>query len=136
MRHSQQRDAILRVLRASRAHPTAEHIYAEVRKVLPNVSLGTVYRNIRQLSESGELITLETEDKSVHYDGNTAPHRHFVCNRCHRILDLFFDVPLPPELVALGFAVESEKCIYYGLCSDCAQNHPPAVPQIATQSNE
>ena len=121
MRHSQQRDAILRVLRASRAHPTAEHIYAEVRKVLPNVSLGTVYRNIRQLSESGELITLETEDKSVHYDGNTAPHRHFVCNRCHRILDL---------------AVESEKCIYYGLCSDCAQNHPPAVSQIATQSNE
>ncbi len=129
MRHSQQRDAILRVLRSSRAHPTAEHIYAEVRKVLPNVSLGTVYRNIRQLSENGELITLETEDKSVHYDGNTAPHRHFVCNRCRRILDLFFDVPLPPELVALGFTVESEKCVYYGLCPDCAQGSPPTVSQ-------
>ena len=71
MRHSQQRDVILSVLRASTAHPTAEQIYEAVREVLPNVSLGTVYRNIRQLADNGEILTLETEDTRSHYDGNT-----------------------------------------------------------------
>lgn len=123
MRHSQQRDVILSVLRASTAHPTAEQIYEAVREVLPNVSLGTVYRNIRQLADSGEILTLETEDTRSHYDGNTAPHRHFVCGVCGRILDLFFDVEAPPELLARGFLVESEKCIYYGTCPDCAGKH-------------
>lgn len=134
MRHSQQRDVILQVLRASRSHPTAEHIHAEVRRVLPNISLGTVYRNIRLLADSGELLTIETEDKSIHYDGNTAPHRHFVCNRCRRILDLFFDVPLPAELAEQGFTVESEKCVYYGLCPDCARRRRP-LPQKSVSYN-
>lgn len=121
MRHSQQRDVILSVLRASTAHPTAEQIYEAVREVLPNVSLGTVYRNIRQLADSGEILTLETEDTRIHYDGNTTPHRHFVCGACGRILDLFFSVEAPPELLDRGFLVESEKCIYYGTCPDCAK---------------
>ncbi len=121
MRHSQQRDVILSVLRASTAHPTAEQIYEAVREVLPNVSLGTVYRNIRQLADNGEILTLETEDTRSHYDGNTTPHRHFVCGVCGRILDLFFAVEAPPELLDRGFLVESEKCIYYGTCPDCAK---------------
>lgn len=120
MRHSQQRDVILQVLRATTAHPTADQIYSEVRKVLPNVSLGTVYRNVKQLADVGELITIETEDKSLHYDGNTAIHRHFVCRNCHRILDLFFEIDPPPAMQELGFRIENEKCVYYGLCPACA----------------
>ena len=120
MRHSQQRDVILQVLRATTAHPTADQIYSEVRKVLPNVSLGTVYRNIKQLADLGELITIETEDKSLHFDGNTANHRHFVCRNCHRILDLFFEIPPPSAMQELGFRIENEKCVYYGLCPACA----------------
>lgn len=127
MRHSQQRDIILRVLRSSTAHPTAEQIYEAVRAILPNVSLGTVYRNIRQLSENGDILTLETEDTRIHYDGNTAPHRHFVCSRCHRILDLFCEFPIPAALQDQGFRVESEKCIYYGLCPDCAAIAPTGL---------
>ncbi len=119
MRHSQQRDVILSVLRATTAHPTADQIYTEVRKVLPNVSLGTVYRNIKQLADVGELITIETEDKSLHFDGNTADHRHFVCRSCHRILDLFFEIPPPKAMQELGFRIENEKCVYYGRCPAC-----------------
>ena len=79
------------------------------------------YRNIRQLADNGEILTLETEDTRSHYDGNTTPHWHFVCGVCGRILDLFFAVEAPPELLDRGFLVESEKCIYYGTCPDCAK---------------
>ena len=62
---------------------------------------------------------METLDKSIHYDGNTAPHRHFICRKCSRIIDLFFEVEQPEELEMMGLLVESEKSIYYGLCPDC-----------------
>ncbi|MGN0568193.1 MAG: transcriptional repressor [Acutalibacteraceae bacterium] len=119
MRHSEQRETILRVVKAAHDHPTADTIYSRVRQEIPNISLGTVYRNLKSLADIGELDTMETLDKSIHYDGNTTPHRHFICRKCSRIIDLFFEVEQPEELEMMGLLVESEKSIYYGLCPDC-----------------
>ena len=121
MRYSKQRELVLQKVEQLCDHPTAEEIFDLAARECPGLSLGTVYRNIRQLADNGEILTLETEDTRSHYDGNTTPHRHFVCGVCGRILDLFFAVEAPPELLDRGFLVESEKCIYYGTCPDCAK---------------
>ena len=121
MRYSKQRELVLQKVEQLCDHPTAEEIFGLAVRDCPGLSLGTVYRNIRQLADNGEILTLETEDTRSHYDGNTTPHRHFVCGVCGRILDLFFAVEAPPELLDRGFLVESEKCIYYGTCPDCAK---------------
>ena len=79
MRNTHQRDAILAYLQSERAHRSATEVYDAVRREIPNISLGTVYRNLGQLVELGKIITVETQDKFVYYDGYAKPHTHFVC---------------------------------------------------------
>ena len=70
-------------------------------------------------SEDGSIITLETEDKRLHYDGDTSRHSHFICSRCGKIIDLFRPAKTPDEISDKGLMVTSEKCVYYGKCNDC-----------------
>lgn len=70
----------------------------------------------------GLITTLETLDKSIHYDGNTDSHSHFICERCSRIIDLGVERGLPEDILQLGLLVRHKKIIYYGLCPDCQQN--------------
>lgn len=87
-KHSQQRDAILAYLKASRDHPTADMIYTAIRREYPNISLGTVYRNLVQLEEMGEIQKITMRDQPDRYDGNVTSHYHFICRECGRIYDL------------------------------------------------
>ncbi len=119
MRYSRQREIIVENIKNRFDHPTADEIYSACRVVEPNISLGTVYRNLKQLAEEGEIITLETVDKKIHYDGDTSRHSHFVCERCGKIIDLFKPSETPKELKEMGLEVTSEKCVYYGQCNDC-----------------
>ena len=119
MRFSKQRNLIINIIKARRDHPTADMIYLSCREIDPNISLGTVYRNLGQLAESGEIITLETKDKRLHYDGDVSRHSHFICEDCGKIVDLFKPAETPNELVELGLTVTGEKCIYYGRCAGC-----------------
>ena len=118
MRYSSQRDTVLKIVKAAHDHPTADIIYSRVRAELPKISLGTVYRNLSLLSP----MSLETLDKSIHYDGNTDSHSHFICERCSRIIDLGVERGLPEDILQLGLLVRHKKIIYYGLCPDCQQN--------------
>ena len=87
MRHSLQRDSIRNVVCSTKCHPTADWVYNEVRKLIPNISLGTVYRNLSQLSDNGLIKTIQ--DGSVtRYDGNVTPHHHLKCFRCEDIADI------------------------------------------------
>ena len=79
MRKSRQREAIIRVLMSTTSHPTAEWVYEEVKKEIPNVSLGTVYRNLKLLKERGEILELEQTGHYRRFDGNSANHYHFRC---------------------------------------------------------
>ena len=122
MRYSHQRDLILNLLKNCKDHPTADVIYERAREKEPNISLGTVYRNLKQLSEAGEIITLETEDNKLHYDGDVTGHQHFVCKACNRIIDLFYEPEIPIELIEMGLTVDNAKCVYYGNCNNCKKN--------------
>jgi Fe2+ or Zn2+ uptake regulation protein len=120
VRKSHQRDEILAFLRSERAHRNASEIYDAVRKKIPNISLGTVYRNLGQLVEMGKIITVETHDKFVYYDGYIKPHTHFACRGCKKIFDFEYETEHPKEITSQGFKIENERTVYYGLCDACS----------------
>jgi Fe2+ or Zn2+ uptake regulation protein len=121
-RATRQLAAIYDVLVAARDHPTAEQVFRRVRDTLPRLSLGTVYRNLDKLREQGRLRVVRLASGEAHYDAIVAAHDHFVCERCHAVLDL--DVATPPpavrQLRADGCVVHWHTTALYGLCSECA----------------
>lgn len=121
MRYSKQRQVVRDILKSRCDHPTADMIFAAARETEPNISLGTVYRNLKVLSDEGEILTLETEDKKIHYDGDTRPHSHFLCSVCGGITDIFEEPQIPKILSKNRFFVCDAKCVYYGNCNKCSQ---------------
>ena len=124
LKRSKQREAIVRVLKRTSSHPTAEWIYEEVKKEIPNIGLATVYRNLRLLKEAGEVSEMVISSETAHFDGNTNDHYHFRCDRCGRILDL--DEPIDTEIEArisrrTGLKVTHHHLELGGLCLDCQQ---------------
>ncbi len=122
LRHTRARQIILESVRASDIHPTAEWVFQRVRRTVPRVSLGTVYRNLRLLVRAGLLV--ERPDLAgSRFDGNLAEHHHFTCVECRRVFDL--SEPVNPALhlrVAdrTGFEVLSHRIEFYGRCADCS----------------
>jgi Fe2+ or Zn2+ uptake regulation protein len=120
--YSKQREAILEVLRCTDTHPTANWIYEKVRETLPNISLGTVYRNLAQLSQSGEILSLHVADGFEHFDFVTAPHAHLHCKKCGAIIDAKLDIePLSKLSNDLGFTPQNTIYVVYGICKNCKQ---------------
>jgi Fur family peroxide stress response transcriptional regulator len=84
---SQQRETILSAVRNTRCHPRAEWVHNKVKETMPNVSLGTVYRNLGVLAENGRINAIQIEG-ATHYDGVTEMHQHFYCTACETIYDI------------------------------------------------
>jgi Fur family transcriptional regulator, peroxide stress response regulator len=130
-RVTRQKEAILRAAQSSGNHPTADMIYAAVRRELPRVSLGTVYRNLQRLVDEGRMSLAPVQDdngRSARFDPETRPHDHFVCERCKRIYDMARGAGEAVNLDAIerrGFRVTAHTLAVYGLCPKCA---PRAAP--------
>ena len=122
MRYSHQRELIENILKGRKDHPTADMVYETAREFEPSISLGTVYRNLKTLQSMGKIISLETVDKKIHYDGDTSSHSHFICQKCGKIIDLFKPTETPKELLDMGLTVNDKKCFYYGECAECKIN--------------
>mgnify|MGYP000213703185 FL=1 len=120
-RGSLQREVIYETLKGTTAHPDVDAILAMIKDKLPGIGVATVYRNLRALVDEGRVVTLETSLDSIHYDADVSDHAHFVCRHCGRISDLFIGSPLTKTVEELGYEVEEEKSILYGLCPDCAK---------------
>ena len=119
MRDTAQKREILTFLRSKRQHHSAIQVYDAVREKLPNISLGTVYRNLGHLLEDGEIIAVETSDKCVYYDGFVQDHAHFVCGTCKNIYDFPLKKEVAKDVIDAGFTIETEKVVYYGKCAAC-----------------
>ncbi len=121
-RRSKQKEAILRILRETTSHPTADWIYEQVRKEIPTVSLGTVYRNLKTMKEQGVILEMEFSGNLSRFDGNSDNHHHFRCDNCGRVFDI--DEPVDNELdervaTSTGFLVSYHRLEFRGLCIDC-----------------
>ena len=120
IKYSKQRQAIKDQLSNRGDHPTAEILYSELKTSMPNLSIATVYRNLKQLECMGEVSTIIT-DGATRYDYNVKPHAHFFCSRCGAVLDIDTD---KEQIVKIGqgsFTGSIEGCEvnFYGLCTDC-----------------
>ena len=121
-KRTKQKEAILRVLRSTTSHPTADWVYGEVRKEIPNISLGTVYRNLKLLRESGEISEIDFSGTFSRFDGNPFNHYHFRCEKCGRVFDV--DEPVNrglDERIAqkTGFKISYHRLEFRGLCKEC-----------------
>lgn len=121
VRKTKQREAILEVLQKTTSHPTADWVYQEVRKQMPHVSLGTIYRNLKVLSEHDEIQELSFGSAHSHFDANPDDHYHFVCERCGAIEDLDMEVvtDLEKKVEECGYRVTTHRLEFYGLCPEC-----------------
>lgn len=122
-RMTKQRAIILEALRSVTSHPTADEIYTMVRRKLPRISLGTVYRNLDLLANTGEIIRLDRAGAQKHFDGNTMPHMHVRCKVCGRIGDTdgCVQIPSPGSVSAPGFVIEQTEVEFIGTCAECAK---------------
>jgi len=120
-RMTKQRAIILEALRSVTSHPTADEIYGMVRKKLPHISLGTVYRNLELLTNSGEILRLDRAGVQKRFDGNVMPHQHVRCKACGRIGDAMGGVPAPAitEVSASGFTIHDVEVEFVGICEEC-----------------
>ena len=118
-RYSRQRELIYNTVRASKDHPTAEMVYAALKPEHPNLSLGTVYRNLHLLSDEGKLRRMPFSVER--FDGMVEPHHHFCCEKCGRVSDVEgdYDATLDAAAQAMGHQVDHHEIVYYGLCAHC-----------------
>ena len=125
LRRTNQRKVISEELCKVCSHPTAGDVYEMVRKKLPKVSLGTVYRNLELLSSCGTIQKLDFGEPHKRFDGNPDPHYHIICTNCSKVEDVV--MPLRPILEkeaadASGYKISGHHISYSGLCPDCRKN--------------
>ena len=122
LKYSRQRECIKNFLMTRKDHPTADVVYANVRKEYPNISLGTVYRNLALLSKRGEIMKISTGNGTDRFDGNPLPHYHFICKNCGSVMDLEMESIDQINKIAnanFGGVVEGHIAYFYGICEDC-----------------
>ena len=117
------RNAIYDCLCQSKAHPSAETIYAKLKPEIPDLSLGTVYRNLHLFKAQGLAISVATVKGIERFDGNVAPHVHFICNDCTAVIDLE-DMEVPQALTtaaerSVGGKVAECQLSFTGTCKNC-----------------
>jgi Fur family transcriptional regulator, peroxide stress response regulator len=121
-RKSLQRDTILRVVRNTTVHPGADWVYEQVRKEIPSVSMGTVYRNLKLLAQAGEIKELDIPGSLSRFDGNISNHYHIRCEKCRRIFDLDEEIKITIERGIAGksgFKIKRHYLEFIGVCSEC-----------------
>ena len=123
LRMTQQRKVILEELRKVNTHPSADEVYEMVRKRLPRISLGTVYRNLEILSKSGEIQKLEIGCNLKRFDGIAENHYHIRCLHCDRVIDApeGSDIAVNHDLENTnGFQILGHRLEFVGICPDCS----------------
>lgn len=122
LKFSRQRESIKECLMNRYDHPTAEMIYLSLKEKYPNISLGTVYRNLALLAELGEIRKISTGVAPDRFDGHLEPHHHVLCTSCGCVMDL--KIETPDNIIAdankeFPGIIEGYELQFYGKCPDC-----------------
>ena len=125
------RDAILEYLRGTNAHPSAETIYTDLKHDIPDLAMGTVYRNLTHFKEQGLVSSVATVKGVERFDGNVNPHVHFICQDCDAVIDLM-EMEVPQALrqaaeAACGGNVNECQLSFTGCCRECSAERNGSV---------
>ena len=129
LKYSRQRQVIYDFLMTRKDHPTAETVYRNVRQKYPNISLGTVYRNLTLLADMGEIQRLRVGDGIDHFDADTSEHYHFVCSECGGVTDLKMkSIEKILETARKDFEgeIQGHVTYFYGICDQCKKKLIPS----------
>lgn len=126
-KYSKQRELILQSLRNRVDHPTAESLYTDLKNQMPEMGIATVYRNLSDLCQMGQIIKIKSQIGPDRYDGNVEEHIHFECRECHEIQDIFIQnnqtKKIDNEIKRLSENIEAicdmSNIWLYGLCKKC-----------------
>jgi Fe2+ or Zn2+ uptake regulation protein len=122
-----QRQVIYEAVVNSREHPTPELIYEQVRRRIPSISLGTIYKNVKTFLDSGVLKEVTLHHGSLRLESNMTPHHHLVCSSCKAIFDIeesaVEPVQLPAAGVPAGFSIKQCRVEFAGVCKSCQSAH-------------
>jgi Fur family transcriptional regulator, peroxide stress response regulator len=121
-RHTQQLKVVWDAVKDETSHPTADQIYDKVRRTMPAISLGTVYRNLQKLVREKKLKVM-TLGRTQRFDPMVDRHDHFICERCNRVYDIVIksgEKAFPRSLPRQGFKVTSHQVALYGICKNCS----------------
>ena len=124
MNYSRQREEIVHFLKTRKDHPTAEVVYENVRIVYPKISLGTVYRNLTLLSDTGEILRLRLGDGVDHFDADTSEHYHVLCNGCGIVEDLDMKgkkLSIDTSILPYDGTITGHIIYFKGICKNCNQ---------------
>lgn len=122
LKYSRQRECIKSFLTGRRDHPTADTVYVHVRQQYPNISLGTVYRNLTLLSDIGEITRLNVGDGVDRFDADTSPHQHIICSTCGSVQDIYLpdaEKILSEASQCFDGVITSQVINFKGICSEC-----------------
>ena len=123
--YSRKRNAIYQAICSTKSHPNAEWVYEQLKPQFRDLSLGTVYRNLKKFCEDGKAISVGVINGQEHFDADTTPHSHFVCDRCQSISDIyrpFFSEELLKSLnEEYGVSVTSNEVLFHGVCKECLE---------------
>lgn len=124
--YSKQRDDLLSILKNSKTHPTAEELYEKVKLKIPNVSKGTVYRNLKDLANEDYIIKISMSDGPDRYDYIHKKHNHIICKHCGELKDFEYDFDSQEArssvLKQTGMETFLEGVVVYGICEKCKKN--------------
>ena len=134
-KRSRKREAVLDKIRSTTAHPSAVWVYEELRKDIPDLSLGTVYRNISVFKDEGLIISVGVVNGQERFDGNTSEHTHFICVDCGEVLDV--DAELEETVnskveAANGVDILYRQLTFYGRCGKCRNTPQKAFINTAS----
>ena len=122
-RFSRKREAIYSCLRSTDSHPTAEWIYQQLQPTFPDLSLATVYRNLAQMKAAGQIQSVGVVSGSERFEAVVEPHTHFICTKCHQVMDFHAVTISEQEMeaaeAASGFKINSASLWITGLCPNC-----------------
>lgn len=124
-RYSRKREAIREVLMGTKSHPTAEWIYSQLKPIIPDLSLATVYRNLSEMKLNGEVQSVAFWGGKERFDGNVSKHSHFVCECCGKIDDFDF-VRHNTEIDAFAQnnydgRIDFHTLVFHGTCKQCLE---------------
>lgn len=125
IRYSKKREAILQAIKSTDCHPSAEWVYQTLKPTHPDLSLGTVYRNLVFFQQQGMVKSVGVVNGQERFDGNTATHAHFVCSQCSAVIDLH-GLKLADDLdrtvcEQYQLAVARHELTFFGHCQNCMQ---------------
>ena len=122
IKYSHQREAIITFLKDRTDHPTADVVYQNIKEIIPNISLGTVYRNLKQLSDAGIILRLTCDGKTDHFDACTTPHYHFLCKCCGSVEDIHMEpvhTLIDNARANSDFTIDEANVLFTGTCTNC-----------------